>query len=97
MIPSEKSFVLKDGTKIKGLRELASILPKLDENTFTHHVNEEKNDFANWIEEVFKNATLADKIKDITSPTIIAAIIKIYLSKKELERDSEKEISSLMK
>ena len=97
MIPTEKEFRLNNGTKIKGLRELASILPKLDEETFAYHVNDEKNDFEKWIKDVFKNTTLADKIKDITSPTIIAAIIKIYLSKKELERDSNKEISSLMK
>ena len=90
MISDENAFVLNDGTKIKGLRELASVLSEMNEELFVHHVNGEKNDFAEWIGNVFGNVALAERVRGISNPTIISSIIRIYLSRKALEREYRK-------
>jgi hypothetical protein len=61
-IPPEKYFMLCSGTAIKSIEELALMLDKITDEDFSFHVNEEKNDFANWIKDVFGNKELADCI-----------------------------------
>ncbi|MBR9706099.1 AAA family ATPase, partial [Candidatus Pacearchaeota archaeon] len=44
-----KSFITLDGKSIKNLNQLYSALSEMDDNVFNHHVNENKNDFSNWL------------------------------------------------
>ena len=60
----EHYFVLKSGESIKSLEELILFLKNMDKETFEYHVNDAKNDFANWMRYVFKASKLADKIAD---------------------------------
>ena len=62
-IPEERYFVLVSGQKVKNVKELADVLESLDETNFLHHVNEHRNDFANWIQDVFEEFDLAEKLK----------------------------------
>jgi len=62
-INPEHYFKLKSGSVIKNLSDLNLALKKIDDDEFNHHVNEEKNDFANWIRHVFGNEKLADKLQ----------------------------------
>ena len=58
----------------------------MNEDTFRHHVNKEKNDFSNWVKEVIKEEDLAKELFDIKSKTASAERIKKYIirvSKKE--------------
>lgn len=48
------AFRLADGRTFRTLRELARALETMDGPTFTHHVNDVRNDFAAWTEKVFK-------------------------------------------
>lgn len=64
-IPPEKYFYVKNGMIIKSLQELPDALRSMDPETFVYHVNEEKNDFYNWIKDVFELSCLARKIKNI--------------------------------
>ena len=59
----EHQFYLKNGAVVKNLYELHSILGAIDHKTFKHHVNETKNDFANWVLHVHKDPELAEKIQ----------------------------------
>ena len=61
--PEEYHFVMKDGDKIKSIQELADKLEHMSEDVFTHHVNEAKNDFANWIGDVFNEEKLAKELR----------------------------------
>jgi len=61
-INPEHYFVLCDGRIIKSLEELMLFLKDMDQKTFTYHVNDQKNDFSNWIRYVFKEKKLADEI-----------------------------------
>ena len=62
-IPEEHYFVLVSGQKVKNVKELADVLEMLDEHNFAHHVNNGKNDFANWVQNVFEEFDLAEKMK----------------------------------
>ena len=63
--PKEKVFYLADGRKLKSLAELTDALENMGEDVFRHHVNEARNDFSNWINDVFDDKELAQDIKEI--------------------------------
>ncbi len=81
-INPEHYFVLNDGRIIKSLEELTLFLKDMDHKTFTYHVNDQKNDFSNWIRYVFKAKKLADKISSYQykERRLIIAAIKQFLS-----------------
>ena len=64
IINPEHYFVLCTGQQIKSLEELVTVLKNIDQKTFEFHVNESKNDFASWINFVFKSKRLAENIGD---------------------------------
>ena len=61
--PQEHHFVVADGKKLKNIIELADALETMSEAIFAHHVNDARNDFANWIKDVFYDHSLSDDIK----------------------------------
>jgi hypothetical protein len=63
--PEEKTFVLKDGRKLRTLYELVDELETMSEGIFREYVNDMKNDFANWIEGVFGDKALAADLRKI--------------------------------
>ncbi len=60
--PPGKEFILHDGSKIYSIKDLFDRLQSMDENVFYHHVTPERNDFANWIRDVFKEEGLASRV-----------------------------------
>ena len=62
-IPEQHFFVLVTGDRLKNVKELADTLGNIDDSHYNHHVNEAKNDFANWIQDVFEEFDLAEKLK----------------------------------
>ena len=58
-------FVLIDGKKARNLPQLALLMDDMPIEVFSHHVNDERNDFANWIKDVIKDVKLADQIMGI--------------------------------
>jgi hypothetical protein len=60
-------FVLKDGTKLHSLKDLYGHLSTISEEDFSHHVNEQKNDFAAWIEHTHRDKFLAQSIRQAKS------------------------------
>lgn len=59
----EKCFWLCDGQILKNLKELALALKKMKKEVFNYHVTKEKNDFVNWIKDVFGEEKLAFELK----------------------------------
>ncbi len=84
------AFYLADGRVIEDLDGLRAILPTLDDKLFTHHVNQERNDFANWVEGVFSDPVLAEKLRKARKRR---AMINIFqdIKKKEIESVLSKE------
>ena len=60
--PEEHHFVVADGRKLKNIIQLADALETMGEEIFRHHVNEAKNDFSNWVKDVFYDHSLAEDI-----------------------------------
>ena len=61
--PEEHHFVVADGRKLKNILELADALETMSEEIFRHHANEFKNDFSNWVKDVFYDHSLAEDIE----------------------------------
>lgn len=55
-------FYAVDGKVIKSLPDLHLALTFMDDRHFYFHVNEEKNDFSNWVDLVLNEKKLAEKI-----------------------------------
>ena len=66
-VAESHGFWLKDGKLLLSLEELLKALDRMDEATFTHHVTPQRNDFARWVADVFKDNHLAKKLRYATS------------------------------
>ena len=86
MVTPEHYFILRDGTSIRDLGELVFVLQKIDKQTFEYHVNDQKNDFANWIRYVFKAGRLADTVSgyDYAQRKQFASAIRKHLAEKKI-------------
>jgi len=71
-----KNFVLFNGKILRNLNELLTALKEMDKYTFVHHINNEKNDFSNWIKHVFEYNQLADKVNKAVSKKEIIKILE---------------------
>jgi hypothetical protein len=71
----ENCFVLCDGRIIKDYLELARILETLNDDVFCYHVTNEKNDFANWINDIFKEEELATDLRLVKSRAEMIALL----------------------
>lgn len=79
-----KEFYCKNGKVIRSLGELSREVKSLDEGTFNHHVSEEKNDFANWVNDVVGDAVLANRMKiskrqSTMSRALVARVARLSL------------------
>ncbi len=68
---------LKSGVTVTSAQELVDAINTMDDATFSAHVNEEKNDFAQWISGSDKEA--GEKLKTITTKEDMIAAIEDYL------------------
>ena len=81
-IKPEQYFYLCDGRVLKDLIELSECLETMNNDVFYYHVNDSKNDFANWIRGVFERQELADEIMSIREPRQFQVVILKHLAKK---------------
>ncbi|MBI5881153.1 hypothetical protein HZB90_03420 [archaeon] len=86
-VPGERVFRLRDSAEIGNLEDLYSALRSMPEDIFSHHVNNEKNDFGNWIRDVHKDYRLANSLFSSTTKEecLIAVGQRIYELEKSLE------------
>lgn len=62
-----QAFVLKDGTSLHSLKDLYGHLSTISDEDFKHHVNEQKNDFASWVEHSHNDKFLAQHMRQTIS------------------------------
>ncbi|MFH1849738.1 MAG: DUF5752 family protein [archaeon] len=58
----ETSFKLNDGREVRNLNELSEMLESMDDGTWMHHVNDEKNDFSTWVLHALSDEKLAKNL-----------------------------------
>ncbi len=72
---NESCFWINNGPVLKNLKDLKESLLTMSKETFSYHVNKEKNDFASWTKEALEDSTLANKLaKAKTLKSTIKAI-----------------------
>ena len=78
-VPSSQEFLLHySGNKriVKNLLDLRTELEHMGEDEFVHHVNEDRNDFAKWIEDAVGDEKLAHDVSAVTTREEIILLIK---------------------
>lgn len=66
-VPSDRCFYICDGNCCASLLDLSEAIHIMNDEAFAHHVNDAKNDFANWVEAVFDQPKLAKSLRDAKS------------------------------
>ncbi len=74
----ENAFILIDGRSLVSINELADALEKMSDDVFYYHVTPERNDFSNWIKDVFKIKDLGEKVSKGRNPLETEIIILKY-------------------
>lgn len=64
-IDGDKRFFCVDGQVLHSAEDLQKALKTMDEHTFIYHVNDERNDFAAWINDVLGDVRFAEKFSQI--------------------------------
>src|SRR3989344_979980 len=58
----EQCFWVNNGPVLKNIEELADALQQMNDETYFHHANKEKNDFSKWIGDIFQDQKLANDL-----------------------------------
>lgn len=74
-VSAEKCFWFNNRPIVRNIYELVATINNISEDAFKYHVNEEKNDFSNWIRDVLKDEKLAKTLlKTKTKNTTVKKI-----------------------
>ena len=93
-IRPDQYFRTIDGKVIRTLREMPSIISQMSPAAFSHHVNEEKNDFVNWVKFVFHNKKLAKKLEKVRTNREAIAVIEDHF---DVRNKKESYFSKILK
>jgi transposase len=85
MSKEDKYFFLSNNKVLKKIEELALELGNLPDEVFYNHVNQDKNDFANWIEGVFKDKECSKLIRNIDDKNRMQLELLKFLVNKSLK------------
>lgn len=89
LVKPEEYFHMNNGVVLKSLHDLIDILEVVDEETYHHHVNDYKNDFATWVLNIFKDKNLSMALKKArTRAAMIEALETIPIMSDEIEKSS---------
>lgn len=78
----EECFWTTDGQVLENLDELALAFGSMEDEVFLHHVTKEKNDFADWVEQVLEDTLCAADLRKVRKPksarTVVVRHLKTY-------------------
>ncbi len=66
-VPEDKVFWCCNDRILRNLKDLASALKKMNQEVYSYHANDEKNDFSNWVHDVVGDVTLAYQLRKAKS------------------------------
>jgi hypothetical protein len=79
---NKKSFWCHDGQVLNSLLALKDALSEMEKSVFLHHVTKDKNDFADWVEQVLHDADCASALRKAKTAkgasTVVIKSLKIY-------------------
>lgn len=74
-VPKEYVFWCHDGCALHNMRDLGEALTTMTDETYTFHVNTEKNDFTNWVQDVIKDEKLAKYLQKVPNQARAAKLV----------------------
>ena len=80
--PETSYFVLCNGKPIKNIKELADIMEDLEDQVFNYHVTTDKNDFATWVKDIFKDIELAEKLAGVKDKKNMQLVLYRHIAHK---------------
>ena len=87
----KKSFILHTGEQLHSLHELEEVCYSLSPSEFRHYVGPSFNYFADWVEKMIGFASLAKKMRKITSAKQTAVCIAKELANAEMKKHASTE------
>src|SRR3989338_8931235 len=89
-VPEQYKFLLANGKEVRGIKELHGMLKSMEENVFYSHVNESKNDFYNWVKDIYqdKKVCLMICLKDTQARELLKKLKQILKSQSQLQKES---------
>ncbi len=75
-VAPEHKFYCNDGKSFGNLKEAEQGLKDMHPDTFSHHVNPERNDLSNWVRHVYGDHKLADNLMRAKDPKSARKIIQ---------------------
>lgn len=85
---SSKYFYFFDNSYAKNLAEMIHKIRLMNDDWFSHYVNENKNDFANWVRYCLNNDFLADELVLVKNKQEMIKILEDHLED-EIEEEKE--------
>lgn len=88
-VPEGQEFVLDDPNlpeherRLKTLDNLSEAINLIEPEVFQQHVNEQKNDFSSWVENVFGEHELAEQLRKFPTPLRMMVSIEKFLRQTE--------------
>lgn len=79
----ELYFYTADGSTIRSLEELPEALKRMDDDTYLRHVEEEKNDFSNWVRDVLELPQLSRDLEEAANRNTSIGIVRRTLGAEE--------------
>ena len=78
----QQHFWVNNGPILSDLVELHSALKgEINAEQFSHHVTDEKNDFADWIEQTLGDHECASSVRSVKKQSTVAEKVKACLKK----------------
>ena len=72
-------FWSRDGQILSNLSDLSFAIGSMDDEVFLHHVTQEKNDFADWVEHVLQDQECAQALRTAQKKTQAKKIVELHL------------------
>ncbi len=76
----DKRFFCHDGCVAGNLQQLVDCLSHMPEESYRHHVTPLKNDFKNWIRDVFGDDKLANDLAAIYNSDEAAKVVSVRIT-----------------
>jgi hypothetical protein len=62
-VSESETFNVINGVSLKNLNDLKKLFKNINQETFSHHVREGRNDFADWVKYSIGDNVLADRLQ----------------------------------
>ena len=75
----KECFWTTDGQVLKNLDELRLAFGTMDDEVYLHHVTKEKNDFADWVDQILNDDVCASALRKSKKPTSAKTVVIRHL------------------